>query len=192
MLTAPTHNLINRQQLHEYALFCRHAIDKLVVSWTGGSYDQVDTDYHLNIGPKGQVYMTCQSLFEPKAHIRGSFDGTLGIALDCGKGATCSEALMDKGDFGTYPPTQEQLLSLGLVIAVLCQTLQLPVTCAHVCTQWEIACKNGYGPQSKDPHPRFDLIALPYYERFKDCYSMFGCCYLRKLAKQELSNLRLS
>ena len=192
MLTNEHHPTINRQQLYDMAVLGHNNLYKLVASWTGGTYEQVDTDYHINIGPKGQVYLTCKDLFEVKPHTRNANEGVIGIALDCGKDARFNGDLMDKGNFGEYPPTQEQLSSLGLVLAVLCKALDLPVKYGTVSTQWEVAVANGYGILSKDPHPRFDLIALPYFDRFKDCYSMFGCCYLRKLVKQEMKNLQFA
>lgn len=192
MLTTEPQPMINRQDLASMAALSGGLYSKLLVSWTGGTYDEVDTDYHLNIGPKGQVYKTCEYLYEPKHPTRADNSGIISIALDCGQNAKITGKIKDQEDFGPYPPTEAQLQSLGLVLAVLCRMLDFPVDCGHVCTHWELASFNGYGPLSKDPHPRFDLIALPYYERFKEVYSIFGCCYLRKLVKQELSKLQLS
>jgi len=39
-----------------YLHYCRRLAD-----WTAGHYEDVYDDYHLNIGPGGEMYLTCKT-----------------------------------------------------------------------------------------------------------------------------------
>ena len=145
-------------------------VNRLYLHWTAGRYTQVFDDYHINIGQQGEIYLTCKSLAELKAHTWHRNTYAVGITLDCGLGAMCWQAELDEATgiqlpphiiFGPYPPTQAQIETLAQVIAVITKEVGLPIDEGHVLTHAEAAQLDGYGPGSGDPETRWDLWYLP-------------------------------
>ena len=59
---------ITHQELLALALDAKGSIKHIYLHWTAGRYGQFFDDYHLNVDADGQVYRTCGSLAERKAH----------------------------------------------------------------------------------------------------------------------------
>lgn len=149
--------VISSSELKNLAKAAAGSIDKLYLHWTAGHYHQFFDDYHLNIDSDGKVYRTCESLTEKKAHTWKRNTGSVGITLCCCADATWNGTYPD---YGSEPPTIEQLRSLVWVIAILCSTLDIPLDGYHVMTHGEAAYRDGYGPYSGDPETRWDLFWL--------------------------------
>ena len=150
---------INCQELAALALRAKGSVKRIYLHWTAGHYDDVYDDYHLNIGPGGEMYLTCKDFLEPKQHTWHRNTGSIGIALCC-----CAGAVAGSGpdtDFGSEPPTVMQIESLALAIAVLTACLDLEISVLTVTTHCEAALFDGYGPHSGDPQLRWDLWYLP-------------------------------
>lgn len=158
---------ITLAQLVQLAAVSRGAISRLYLHWTAGRYDQCFDDYHLNIGPAGELYLTCRSLEEKKAHTWQRNSKALGITL-CGCLGAAAGGLAPRGtapaiDFGPYEPTALQIEKMALVIAVITQALELDLNEEVVMTHAEAAIRDGYGPGSGDPELRWDLWYLRDY-----------------------------
>ncbi|WP_293729644.1 peptidoglycan recognition family protein [uncultured Phascolarctobacterium sp.] len=151
---------ISLPELEGLACRARGQIQRLYLHWTAGRYGQFFSDYHLNIGGGGEIFQTCVSLTERKAHTWRRNTGAVGIALCCAYGA-----FLDADGEPVYPqgfePTQAQVAKLAAVIAVLCKGMGLPPDAAHVATHCEVAELDGYGPGSGDADLRWDLAWLP-------------------------------
>lgn len=169
---------ITHQELLALALDAKGSIKHIYLHWTAGRYGQFFDDYHLNVDADGQVYRTCGSLTERKAHTWKRNTGAISVTLCCALGATYGQ----KPNFGVMPPTQTQLRSLAWVIAILCAALGLPIAYATVATHGEIAIADGYGPGSGDPDLRWDLLWLPDVETSGGLHQ--GGNFLRTLARQ--------
>ena len=61
-------------------------------------------------------------------------------------------------DFGSVPPTRQQLETLARVVAVLCRGLDLPIDDDYVMTHAEAAVLDDYGPATT--FERWDLWKL--------------------------------
>lgn len=151
--------VIDYRQLAGLARSARGSISRLYLHWTAGHYDDVYDDYHLNIGPGGQMYLTCKDLTEVKEHTWHRNTGSIGIALCCGAGALANNGW--DTDFGSEPPTVLQIETLAKSIAVLTFCLGLEINFMTVTTHCEAALFDGYGPHSSDPQLRWDLWYLP-------------------------------
>ena len=138
-------------------------ISKIYLHWTAGRYNQVFDEYHLCIGRDGEIYLTCEELYELKAHTWHRNTGSVGLTICCAYQATCR--LNGKAipfiDFGPYAPTQAQIEMLAKVIAVITQELDLDINEDTVMTHQEAASLDGYGPGDGDPDLRWDLWYLP-------------------------------
>ena len=141
----------------------RH-VKRLILHWTAGRYEQQFDDYHINIGKNGEIYLTCDDLAELKAHTWMRNTGSVGITMDCCYDAVAGspvEGTKPNIDFGPYPPTQEQIEAMAMVIAVLTRELCLDINEDTVFTHAEAAKRDGYGIDSDDPEMRWDLLYLP-------------------------------
>ena len=175
---------ITHQELLALALEAKGSVKHLYLHWTAGRYGQFFDDYHLNVDKDGQVYRTCDSLTERKAHTWKRNTGAIGVTLCCGLDAACGSRLY----FGSAPPTQAQLRSLAWIIAIVCTALELPIQYATVATHGEIAVAEGYGPGSDDPDLRWDLLWVP--DAADPKVFRQGGHFLRTLARQFSQRLR--
>jgi len=156
--------------LAQVVLLCnvsKGAISRLYLHWTAGRYSQCFDDYHLNIGPNGELYLTCRSLEELKAHTWHRNTGAVGLTICACLGAVALQPPKDKEapaiDFGPFEPTPMQIEKLALVIAVITQALGLDLSEEAVMTHCEAAIRDGYGPYSGDPETRWDLWYVKDY-----------------------------
>ena len=79
--------------------------------------------------------------------------GSIAITLDC-----CYNAKPD--DIGDYPPTDEQIEVLAMVVTAICDEMGMDITKDNVMTHAEIATVDGYDLDSGDPDCRWDLLFL--------------------------------
>ena len=168
---------ITSQELLLLAQQAQGQIHHLYLHWTAGRYHQYFDDYHLNVDEDGQVYRTCDSLTQRKAHTYKRNSGSVGIALCCALDARWNATLPS---FGTTPPTAKQLQSMAWIVAIICSALGLPINSDTVMTRGEAAYRDGYGPGSGDPETRWDLFWV------RDELGQFhqGGVFLRELARQ--------
>ena len=152
---------ITHQELHMLGLRAKGKIKHLYLHWTAGYYGQAYSDYHINIDKDGEVYLTCQELYQKKHHTFMRNEDGIGIALCCGVGASFSGKGPDDIDYGECPPTLMQIEKAAQVIAVLADALELPIEFSAVATHAEVAIVDGYGPLSHDEQKRWDLWFLP-------------------------------
>ena len=128
--------LISLRELVDLARSAKGEIHHIYLHWTAGRYEQFFDDYHLNIDGKGNVYKTCSQLTELKAHTYKRNSGAIGIALCCALDASWTG---ERPDFGSVPPTFEQLETLCRVVALLCMVLGLPIDDSTVLSHAEAA-----------------------------------------------------
>lgn len=132
------------------------AFDVVYIHWTGGGYNYHPDDYHINIDDEGTIYRTKDFREQPAATWHRNYR-SLAIAIDCCKDA----ALYGDGhaDFGDCPPTDAQIECLAQVIAVISDTLHLPIRKSLFMTHAEAAELDDYGPNTTCE--RWDLWVLP-------------------------------
>lgn len=171
---------ITHQELHMLGLRAKGKIKHLYLHWTAGYYGQAYNDYHINIDKDGEIYLTCQELYQLKSHTFMRNKDGIGIALCCGVGASFSGRLPQGIDYGQCPPTLMQIEKAAQVIAILADALELPIEFSAVATHAEIAIVDGYGPLSDDEQKRWDLWFLPGTPGNAD--SRLGGVTLRKKA----------
>lgn len=151
--------LTDCSELAALARSAQGTVQRLYLHWTAGHYNDVYDDYHVNIGPGGELYLTCKDFTELKQHTWHRNTGSIGIALCCAAGA-CANTGPDT-DFGSEPPTVMQIDTLAKVIAVVTVCLGLEIKLMTVTTHCEAALFDGYGPHSGDAQLRWDLWYLP-------------------------------
>ncbi len=149
---------ITHKQLHIMGCEAKGSVTKIYLHWTAGHYGQAYSDYHINIDRDGEIYQTCQTLFQHKDHTYMRNKGSIGIALCCGVDAVCQKN--GRIDFGKEPPTPVQIEKLAQVIAILAHALELEINFSTVTTHAEAAFMDGYGPGS-NKEIRWDLWYLP-------------------------------
>lgn len=171
--------LISLRELVDLARLAKGQIHHIYLHWTAGRYEQFFDDYHLNIDGKGNVYQTCNQLTDLKAHTYQRNSGAIGIALCCALDASWTGEMPD---FGSVPPTFEQLETLCRVVALLSLVLELPIDAETVMSHCEAASRDGYGPGSGDAETRWDLAYLPNF-RFKVMGSYRGGAFIRYYAE---------
>ena len=173
-------------------------ISCIFLHWSAGYYGQSFKDYHLCIDGDGKVYSMCLNLTDKKAHTWHRNTGSVGIAMNCCWGAKCyrrSDEEIDndkaKGiisplkygaDWGIYPPTPQQIMSMAYAVACICFHADLPINASTVMTHAEIAKVDNYGIDSDDPEKKWDLLVLPGYQES-------GGEVIRKFAKQYLAKM---
>lgn len=111
----------------------------IYLHWSAGHYHQFYDDYHMSIDDDGSVHVTCDSLADILAHTWHRNTGAVGISMACG-------AFCTSNDLGEEAPTDAQVEGMAKVVAVLCQTLEIPIDKDHVITHAEAANMDGYGP----------------------------------------------
>lgn len=130
--------------------------DVVYIHWTGGGYNYHPDDYHINIDDEGTIYRTKDFREQPAATWHRNYR-SLAIAIDC-----CKDAVLygdGHADFGNCPPTDAQIECLAQVIAVISDTLHLPIRKSLFMTHAEAAELDDYGPNTTCE--RWDLWTLP-------------------------------
>ncbi len=131
---------------------------KLYCHWTGGWYDALGDDYHINILQYGSIDLT-NALSTVLAAIYMRNTGSVAIAMDCAVDA------VGQYDLGPCPPTEAQIESMAQVIAVLADVLDLTIDLQRVMTHAE-AADNMDGWDACEPYgpahtvERWDLAVL--------------------------------
>lgn len=147
---------ITLQELAALAENAKGEIRRIHLHWTAGHYNNTYDDYHLNITGDGTVWSSCGKLTEYKEHTWHRNSGAVAVSICC-----CADAVAyaDGGvDFGSVPPTRQQLETLARVVAVLCRGLDLPIDDNYVMTHAEAADLDDYGPATT--FERWDLWKL--------------------------------
>lgn len=125
---------------------------RIYLHWTAGRYSQDFSEYHLCIHGDGTIVKTRDFDVRPAATWRRN-SGSIAITLDC-----CYNAKPD--DIGDYPPTDEQIEVLAMVVTAICDEMGMDITKDNVMTHAEIATVDGYDLDSDDPDCRWDLLFL--------------------------------
>lgn len=125
---------------------------KVYIHWTGGRYKQDFGDYHSCVHGDGTIVKTLDFDVRPSATWRRN-SGSIALALDC-----CYNATPD--DLGDYPPTDVQIETLAMLVATVCDALDIEITRDNVMTHAEVASLDGYDLYSGDPDCRWDLLYL--------------------------------
>lgn len=143
--------------IREMAREAKGCIDKIYLHWTAGNYGNYSDDYHINIDSNGSIVISGYDLTELKSHTWRRNSNAVGIAMCCCAGAVAYSA--DNIDFGSQPPTEQQIDVMAKVVAVLCEELGLVINSNNVLTHCEAAELDGYGPSTTCE--RWDLWSLP-------------------------------
>lgn len=116
---------------------------KIYIHWTAGHYDQTFDHYHFNILKNGKIYTDYNDISEVISHTYKRNTGAVGIALTC-----CYNA--NSNNLGPEPPTDAQIESLAMLVAVLAKALDLTIDLARVMTHAEAADNmDGLAPHEK-------------------------------------------
>ena len=102
------------------------------------------------------MWTSCGKLTEYKEHTWHRNSGAVAVSICC-----CADAVAytdGSVDFGSVPPTRQQLETLARVVAVLCRGLDLPIDDNYVMTHAEAADLDDYGPATT--FERWDLWKL--------------------------------
>ncbi len=126
--------VLTEDRLRELTALGRNRITQLYLHWTAGRYGELYDYYHFNIDADGSIYHTC------------AFGALPHHGYDT--------------DFGSYPPTPQQIDAAAKLVARLTDGLDLPVDRFTVLTHCEAALLDGYGPYSGDAETRWDLWYL--------------------------------
>ena len=147
---------ITQQELATLAKQAKGEIRRIYLHWTAGHYDNTYDDYHLNITGDGRLWSSCRELTEYKEHTWHRNSGAVAVRICC-----CADAVAyadGSVDFGSVPPTQQQLETLARVVAVLCRGLGMLIDDNNVMTHAEAADLDKYGPATT--FERWDLWKL--------------------------------
>ena len=145
---------ITQQELATLAEQAKDEIRRIYLHWTAGHYDNTYDDYHLNITGDGRLWSSCRELTEYKEHTWHR--NSVAVSICC-----CADAVAyadGSVDFGSVPPTQQQLETLARVVAVLCRGLGMLIDDNNVMTHAEAADLDNYGPATT--FERWDLWKL--------------------------------
>lgn len=143
--------IITEKEIKRLAQESKGFIHRIYLHWTAGRYDQLFSDYHLNVDGAGQVHLTAPSFCTTLAHTWHRNTGSVAIALCCAKDAR-PEYL------GLYPPTPIQLNVTAKLCALLLKEWNLYPSYENVRTHAEQADEDGYGPATTCE--RWDLWLL--------------------------------
>lgn len=144
------------EELKNCIEYAAGAFDVVYIHWTAGSYNYHPDDYHINIDDEGTIYRTKDFREQPAATWHRNYR-SLAIAIDC-----CKDAVLygdGHADFGDCPPTDAQIECLAQIIAVISDTLHLPIRKSLFMTHAEAAELDDYGPNTTCE--RWDLWTLP-------------------------------
>lgn len=121
---------------------------KLYLHWSAGWYEQIYSDYHINITGSGIIYATTNDFSETLSHTYRRNSGSIGISLCCCAGATSR-------DLGPAPPTETQIDFMSQVGCVLADALDLTIDKERIMTHGEAAdnedgleLHENYGPRT--------------------------------------------
>ena len=150
--------------IEQMARKAKGRINKIYLHWTAGHYESKFADYHINITGDGGIYASTDDLTAMLSHTWHRNTASIGIALCCAADAM----IYADGRFtlGTEPPTQIQIESMAMVIAVLAEVLHIPLDAEHIMTHAEAADADGYGPlmMGTPEFEKWDLWKLPDYD----------------------------
>ena len=149
---------IYHRELQILARKAKGSIKQIYLHWTAGRYGQAFDDYHLNIDERGEIYQTCGSLTDLKAHTWKRNTAAVGITLCYAYGAMLNSRWQPV--YNGYEPTELQIAQMAAVVAILCRELELEISFSTIKTHAEVAFLDGYGPGQDDPDLRWDLLAL--------------------------------
>lgn len=131
---------------------------KIYLHWSAGLYHQFWDDYHIQVDSDGKIYVPDDTALDDVLSATWKRNsGSISIGLLCGYGATTE-------DLGDYPPTEAQMESTAMIIAVLVPALDITTNIMHVMTHGEAAdnedeeITEDYGP--KTDCERWDLEYL--------------------------------
>lgn len=141
---------ITLAELKQLAQEAVGSISHIYLHWSAGHYGSFFEDYHINIDEDGSVFVT-GDLTELKSHTWRRNSNAVGVALAC-----CYQG--QTSDLGPEPPTVQQIESMAQVIAVLADTMGIPITAKYIMTHAEAADLDGYGPATTCE--RWDLAIL--------------------------------
>lgn len=108
---------ITLQELAALAENAKGEIRRIYLHWTAGHYNNTYDDYHLNITGDGTVWSSCGKLTEYKEHTWHRNSGAVAVSICC-----CADAVAytdGSVDFGSVPPTRQQLETLARVVAIV-------------------------------------------------------------------------
>lgn len=118
---------------------------KIYLHWTGGKYDSLFEQYHVNITGEGTLYVATDDLADVLDHTWRRNSGAIGISLCCAYGAgECS--------LGSYPPTGLQIEAMAQVIERVSRGLWLTIDKNHVLTHGEAANNEDGGVGTHNPY----------------------------------------
>jgi len=131
---------------------------KIYLHWSAGRYDQIFSDYHINITGDGGIYATTNDFSEVLAHTWKRNTGSFGISLSCAYGA-------DTSSLGSYAPIPLQIDFMAQVGCIVADAWDLTIDIKRVMTHGEAADNEDglpiheeYGP--KTTCERWDLEYL--------------------------------
>ena len=157
-MLVPNPKRIKHKEVRALAKNAKGRIKHIYLHWTAGRYGQAFDEYHLNIDERGEIYQTCNSLTDLKAHTWKRNTAAVGITLCCAYGAMLNSRWQPV--YNGYEPTELQIAQMAAVVAILCRELELEISFSTVKTHAEVAFLDGYGPGQDDPDLRWDLLAL--------------------------------
>ena len=118
---------------------------KIYLHWTGGRYDSLFEDYHINIAGDGKLYAATDNFADILEHTWRRNSGAIGISLCCAYGAgECS--------LGSYPPTGLQIEAMAQAIDAVSRGLWLTIDKKHVLTHGEAANNEDGGVGTHNPY----------------------------------------
>lgn len=159
-------------EISNYTTEARGIKDMIILHWSGGNYDTVHSDYHVNIDGSGDIWMD-GSLADRRQHTYMRNTPTIGISISCMYNADITpEGFVVRG---RYPYKEIQLDTMAKVLAKICVEVGIPLS--QVYTHSEIADIDGYGFHSKDPEMKWDLIHQgdDLRRRAKEYMELWGC-----------------
>lgn len=136
-------------------------IDHVYLHWTAGHYHQAWDDYHICIDNDGKIYLMTDYFGELKYHTWHRNSNSIGITI-----LGCYDAIPNHGydtDFGTNPPTREQIETMSQICALLSIEWGLDLSSANdIMTHCEAAELDDYGPSTTCE--RWDLWYLKDFD----------------------------
>lgn len=134
--------------------------DKITLHWSATGYNYYDGgSYHLIIQGDGTIFSAHDNFDIRLSHTWMHNTGNIGISL-----AGCYDAsLYADGtiNWGTYPPTDEQIEVMAQIVAAICKAKGWEITKDRVKTHAEWAEIDGYSYKDDDPDMRWDLLKVP-------------------------------
>lgn len=137
---------------------------KVYLHWTAGKYGQAFDDYHFCIDADGNIECTRDLTETPKAtYYRNT--GSVAIALECCAGAMAFDGIPPFTRLGAYPPTNAQVESMAMLMAMISDVFDIPIDIDHFLTHAEAADNmdgyNSHAPYGPDNGcERWDLAVI--------------------------------